>query len=150
MLLADSEAYLQAALDAVTQWGHQWRFSFGIGPEKSAVMVFGPARSRPSCAVSLSGHLLEVVPSYRCLGVVLTPSLRWDAHVAHILARGLRLFAHSTSWARSEGLLASFSHFIIIIIILMLIIIVRKIIIMFAIFFHFSFFDFFVFFIFAC
>ena len=67
-------------------------------------MEFGPVRSKPSCAVSLSGHLLEVVPSCRYLGVVLTPSLRWDAHVAHILARGHRLFAQSSSWARSEGL----------------------------------------------
>ena len=61
---------------------------------------------------SLSQRPLEVVPSYRYLGVVLTPSLRWDAHVAHILARGHRLFAKSTSWARSKGLPASFSHFL--------------------------------------
>ena len=72
-----------APIDAVTHWGHQWRFSFGVGPEKSAAMAFGPARSRPSCAVSLSGHLLEVVPSYRYLGVVLTPSLRRDACRPH-------------------------------------------------------------------
>ena len=39
-------------------------------------MVLGPARSRPSCAVSLSSHLQEVIPSCRYLGVVLTPSLR--------------------------------------------------------------------------
>ena len=60
-------------------------------------MVFGPARSSPFCAVSLSGRLLEVVPCYRYFGVVLTPSLRWDAHIAHILARGRRLFAQSSS-----------------------------------------------------
>ena len=75
-------------------------------------MVFGPVRSRPSCAVYLSGCLLEVVPSCRYLGVVFTPSLRWDAHLAHILAHGHRLFAQSTSWDRSEGLLASFSPFL--------------------------------------
>ena len=112
VILAESEADLQAALSAVTLWGHRWGFSFGVGPEKSAAMVFGPAHSWPSCAVSLSGRLLEVVPSYRFLGVVLTPSLRWDAHIAHILARSHRLFAQSTSRARSEALTASFSHFL--------------------------------------
>ena len=65
VILAESEGDLQAALDAVTLWSHRWRFSFGVGPQKSAAMVFGPALSRPSCAVSLNGRLLEVVPSYR-------------------------------------------------------------------------------------
>ena len=110
--LGESEADLQLALDAVTRWGRQWRFSFGVGPEKSAVMIFGPARSRPSCRVCLSGQLLPVVSSYRYLGVVLTPSLRWDAHVSHLVSRGHRLFAQCVSWARSEGLSVSFAHFL--------------------------------------
>ena len=55
-----------------------------MGPEKSAAMVFGPVRSRPSCSVFLSGQLLPVVSSHRYLGVVLTSSLRWDAHLAPI------------------------------------------------------------------
>ena len=74
VILAESEADFQAAL-----WCHWGRFSFGVGPEKCAAMVFGPARSKLSCAVSLSGRLLEVVPSY-------CHSLRWDAHIAHLLA----------------------------------------------------------------
>ena len=91
VVLGESEADLQLALDAVTRWGREWRFSFGIGP--SAVMVFGPACSRPSCRVCLSGQPLPVVSSHRYLGVVLTPSLRWDAHVAHLVSRGHRLFS---------------------------------------------------------
>ena len=93
VVFGGSEADLQLALDAVTRWGRQWRFSFGVGPEKSAVMIFGPARPRPSCRVCLSGHPLPVVSSYRYLVVVLTPSLRWAAHVAHLVSRGHRLFA---------------------------------------------------------
>ena len=50
--------------------------------------------------------------SYHYLGVVLTPSLRWDAHVAHLVSRGHRLFAQCVSWARSEGLSVSFAHFL--------------------------------------
>ena len=76
---------------------------------KSAVIVFGPARSRPSCAVFLSGRLLAVVPSYRYLGVVLTPSLRPMSPTFSPVAIG---FLHKAPrWARSEGPPAS-SHFL--------------------------------------
>ena len=44
VILQESAADLQAALDAVSHWGQQWRFSFGIGPEKSSVVIFGPPR----------------------------------------------------------------------------------------------------------
>ena len=56
---AESEVDLQLALDAATRCGRQWRFSFGVFPEKLAVMIFGPARSRPSCRVCLSGQPLR-------------------------------------------------------------------------------------------
>ena len=46
-LSAECEFDLQVTLDIVGRWGRQWRFSFGIGPTKSAVMVFGPRRSIP-------------------------------------------------------------------------------------------------------
>ena len=74
-------------------------------------MIFGPVRSRPSCRVCLSGQPLPVLSSYRYLGVVLTPSLRWDAHVAHLVSRGHRLFAQCVSWARSEGRYRSLTSF---------------------------------------
>ena len=55
-LSAECEFHLQVALDAVARWGRQWRFSFGIGPTKSAGMVFGPRRSIPPCSVHLGGN----------------------------------------------------------------------------------------------
>ena len=58
-LLAESQAHLQHALDVVHTWGLHWRFSFGISPTKSAVMVFGP------------------LPQYRYLGVTLTDLRSW-------------------------------------------------------------------------
>ena len=47
-LSAQCEFDLQVALDAVARWGRQWRFSFGIGPTKSAVMVVWPKAFHPS------------------------------------------------------------------------------------------------------
>ena len=78
LVLVESEYYLQHALTARILWGQQWRFLLRMGSEKSAAMVFGRARSRPSCSVFLSGQLLLVVSSYRYFGVVLISSLRLD------------------------------------------------------------------------
>ena len=38
VILADNPSDLQNALNAGV-WGSQWRFSFGIGPDKTAVLV---------------------------------------------------------------------------------------------------------------
>ena len=99
VILAESEGDLQPALDAVSRWGLQWRFSFGIGLEKSAAMVFGPNRQRPACSVTLSGSVLPVVQSYRHLDVLFTHSL----HAEHLVSRDHRLFAQRASWVRAEG-----------------------------------------------
>ena len=95
-ILAESAEDLQRGLDAVTSWGRKWRFTFSVSPEKSAVMIFGPSRRTPSCSVTLSNLELPVVCAYRSLGVILTPSLSWSAHISHLTTRGLRLFARRT------------------------------------------------------
>ena len=46
-LVANSPMDLQTALNAIHRWGCQFRFKFGVGPTKSAVMVFGPRRRLP-------------------------------------------------------------------------------------------------------
>ena len=55
VVLTASQADLQLALDAVHAWGVRWRFSFGVGPTKSATMVFGLLHGRPDCCVLLGG-----------------------------------------------------------------------------------------------
>ena len=104
VVTAECQHDLQVALDAVSAWGHRWRFSFGIGPTKSAVMVFGPRRGVLPCSVFLSGHELPLVSEYPYLGVILTPSLSWTAHARHLVSRGNRLFAQCVAWCRSERL----------------------------------------------
>ena len=108
VILADSPADLQAALSAVYAWGTCWRFTFGIGPNKSA-MVFGPTRGRTPCLVHLGGVPLPIVLQYRYLGIVLTPCLSWRAHVAYLCARGDRLFHQSSAWCHGEGLPVTFA-----------------------------------------
>ena len=108
-LSAECEFDLQVALEAVARWGRQWQFSFGIGPTKSAVMVFGPRRSIPPCSVHLGGDPLPIVMEYPNLGVILTPTLSWTAHARHLVTRGNRLFAQCVAWCKTEGLSLRFA-----------------------------------------
>ena len=55
VLVSESQVDLQAGLNARHAWGFRSRSTFGIGPTKSAVMIFGPAQSRPDCRVHLGG-----------------------------------------------------------------------------------------------
>ena len=61
VLVSESQVDLQAGLNACHAWCIRSRFTFGIGPTKSAVMIFGPAWSRPDCHVHLGGVPLPVV-----------------------------------------------------------------------------------------
>ena len=63
VLIAESVADMQLALDIVTRWARTWRLSFGHGPEKSAIMSFfgGPAEGLSPCR--LEGEPLPYVRS---------------------------------------------------------------------------------------
>ena len=87
-----------------TTGGCRFRFRFGVGPNKSAVMVFGPRRRVPDCHVYLGGVSLPVVLSHKHLGVVLSPTLSLTKHVQPLISRGNRLFAECVAWCRAEHL----------------------------------------------
>ena len=63
VVVADCEHDLQVSCDVVDAWTRKWRFKFGVGPTKSAVMVSGPTRLVPICAVTLAGFLSCRFPS---------------------------------------------------------------------------------------
>ena len=102
VLVADSPLDLQSALNAVHRWGCRLRFKFGVGPTKSAVMVFGNRRRLPDFDLHQGGVSLAVVSSYKYLGALLTPTLSWTKHVQFLISRGNRLFAQCVAWCRAE------------------------------------------------
>ena len=57
---------LSAAVQPACSWAQKWRFTFGIGPTKSAVMVFGPRRHvhlrHKDPAEVLAGDRSDTVP----------------------------------------------------------------------------------------
>ena len=68
--------------------GVRWRFSFDVGPTKSAAMILGPLRGLPDCCVHLGGVPLPLVH----LGVVLFSTLSWRPHVDFLCSHWDRLF----------------------------------------------------------
>ena len=106
VVLADSESGLQRALDAIGAWGARWRFSFGIGPDKTAVLAVG-CRSRDFRFV-LQGSAVPVVPEYRYLGVIFQASKRWNKQTDRLISKSTRKFHQCIAWAESRGLHTSF------------------------------------------
>ena len=103
VIFADTQAELQRALDAVASWGAKWRFAFGAGEDKSAVMVVNPGRSLPT-PFHLGELHLPFVERYKHLGIVIDSHGRWHPHIDHLAQRGERRFAQCVAWALREGL----------------------------------------------
>ena len=87
VVLADS---VQHALDAIGAWGARWRFSFGIGPDKTAVLVVG-CRTR-NFNFTLNDVPVPVVPEYCYLGVVFQSSRKWSKHGERLYTNSNRKF----------------------------------------------------------
>ena len=105
VILSDNPADLQCALDAAHAWAHSWHFHFAVGPQKTAVMCFGPGRmwdTRPK--FRLGNQLVPIVNTYTYLGIVFHENLQWRHPVDHVLARGEARIAACISWTASEDL----------------------------------------------
>ena len=58
--VSESQVVLQAGLNACHAWSIRSRFTFGIGPTKSAVMIFGQAWRR-KIVMSISVAFLSLL-----------------------------------------------------------------------------------------
>ena len=93
------------SLNAVSDWGFRFRFIFGAGPTKSAVLVFWARHRAPECHVHLRGTRLPVVLSYKHLGAPApSTSSTWSAeatassHSACSACRGAALSICQPTW----------------------------------------------------
>ena len=90
VVLADIQQDLQRALAAIGAWGARWRFSFGIGPDKTAVLVVGSRSS--DFRVTFQGLDVPVVTEYCCLGVGFQASRKWRKRSDRLAAKSTRKF----------------------------------------------------------
>ena len=106
VLLADTAASLQSALDIVAGWAHDWGMRVNTNPGKTDVMIIPalgqPAPPPPEGGWVVDGVALNVTMTYDYLGYIVTPSLDtertlrrrlgrawWAAQQARALPRGL-------------------------------------------------------------
>ena len=105
----DNPQDLHRAIDAAHASARFWRFQFGIGPTKSAIMIFGRRHGRGRAPTFFLGEqALPRVKQYTYLGVSLNERLSWKNHVNHLLGRGERKMAACLFWTVSANLLLSF------------------------------------------
>ena len=79
----DSLGSLQRDLDILTRKSESWNLVLNHG--KCKVMRFGKGRSLGEALYSVNGNILEVVNSYRDLGVVVDASLKFHLHVREVV-----------------------------------------------------------------
>ena len=77
---------LQPSLDEFSQWCNVNKLT--INTKKSKLMIFG-SRSKVKKAkhvnAKLNGVLLQKVPSYKYLGLILDPTLSYNKHVSYVI-----------------------------------------------------------------
>ena len=84
-------------------WARSWRFNFAVGPQKTAIMCFGPGRARcRRMHVHVGGHKIPIVRICTYLGVVFHKNLNWSHHVDNVLSRGEQNIAACLSWTASH------------------------------------------------
>ena len=82
LVISTASQALQVALDTVHAWGVRWRFSFGIGPTKSATVVFGP------CTVALTAAFPCTWSAVQVFGRCPFSHFSWRPHVDFICSWG--------------------------------------------------------------
>ena len=78
--------YLQDDVDLIASWCH--RNMITINVKKTKVMSFGTKqviKRSPNPKVKLYDRIVDTVPTYKYLGVILDPSLTFNKHIAQVI-----------------------------------------------------------------
>lgn len=99
-VIAASTRELQSAMEIVEAHSRKWRYRFNAG--KCKVMVVGQHMPHP-VRVTLCGEVLEVVKSYKYLGVWISHDLRWNTHVDKMAEKAVKRTAELRRFANKSG-----------------------------------------------
>ena len=77
VLIANSEADLQAMLNSMHNWCHKWRLN--VNKDKSNIVHFLPKRKQKTTVKFMFGaHEISIVDKYKYLGVYFDENLTYD------------------------------------------------------------------------
>ena len=87
---SSGDKQLQRALDVVLDWCYDWGMQLNL--RKTVTMLFTNQRKiwTDPPIFRLGGATLEMVRSYRYLGIWFTPKLKWNLHVAKVVDKARR------------------------------------------------------------
>ena len=89
VLLCDSEHKLQQMLNIVQKWCHKWRLS--LNKDKTKIMHFRKVRQkRTDFQFTFDNNTLEIVDSYKYLGIMLNEHLNFNVSADVLASAGGR------------------------------------------------------------
>ena len=74
---------LQDDLNTLEEWCLKW--SFFINPDKTKVMVFTKKKFKLSHKLEINGRQIEVVQTYKYLGITMDSKLSWKPHIFNVV-----------------------------------------------------------------
>jgi len=81
---------MQRTIDELVQWSHLNRLN--VNTSRTKEMVLGPLGRELAVLLTVSSTVVERVPVYKILGIMVSADLKWDDHVAAISSKaGKRL-----------------------------------------------------------
>lgn len=96
---------LQAALDKISEWSHQWRLKFSV--EKCIGVCFAGRLTKieKEFRAVLSGQPIPMAPSFRYLGLEVDRCLSWKQHIEGAVCKALgRLYRLRLAMRQNWGL----------------------------------------------
>jgi hypothetical protein len=106
VLLASSAKMLQQALRIAQAWAKRVRLRWNIGPNKSAVMLWGRGRTSNkdrSASFRINQQTLPRVSEYKYLGVVFSCGGGWGAHLKALRRKSISRTHEIIAWSRRRA-----------------------------------------------
>ena len=111
----DAAEMINDDITNIQSWADQWLVSFSATKTKSLLISNkGDPSDHPN--LLLQGEVIEAVPQHKHLGIVLSQSLRWNAHINDVVSRCskkvnlLKSFKYDLDRKSLETIYMSFIH----------------------------------------
>ena len=93
------EEQTNTAIKLIADWGQGVKLSFN--ETKTKVMVIHSKRATQDLHLSMNGSRLELVDSFRYLGIIIDNKLKWKLHLKHVQSKAMKLSTWLTRLARN-------------------------------------------------
>jgi len=86
----EAEKILQEYLTIIEEWSAHWRLEFSVN--KCVAVLFSKKKKQVKPLLFLNGYPIEVVPSFKFLGVTFDSGLTWTPHITSVIQKIRRYY----------------------------------------------------------